>query len=462
MTKFEDILMQHAPVPSDPELERIVLDALFTWDTDERDSLASTLRSKHFHSPFHQQIFEAGLKTGFNLVKAVDLCIENNESFDAIYNDRIADIIGTTKAGILPKSTWKSWSDKLIQTWRERRAHEICYKHLVSPRGFNMAEFVDSFSEIEETYDKPDLGPAPVMDEIIHNATVGAEDNERICTGYRMLDDLLQGMERKDLVVIAAPANTGKSRFAENIALKRAKILGDNQMIISYEMTKKMMVKDLISMTTGIPLRILKYGKTDPEYNTMLTKLGLNSETYVKKIMSSGDWIADKFAIVDPTEAPRSPFALKSLIKSYAAELRKNGKALDAIYVDYLQKICGDDKDKIDEWMLFLTDLPFQLRNEIGYYVPVFLVSATNRDSTRRTSSDDLFVRPSQSDLRGSGNIEFWADKIIFICHYLVGGDAVADRRIIWVEKNKSGDCKVWREFVYKGDFVTFKERPDG
>lgn len=454
----KSLILEQCPVPNDIELEQTIIDALFTWDSRERDELAAAIRSKHFYSPFHQSLFEAGLKTNFVLVDAVDKCIESNDNFDTIYQSRIADVIGTTKAGVLPKSSWESWAKKLIHVWCERRAHEVCLKQIASTGKFDLGEFVNQLADVEETYEKPDLGPDPVMGEIIDNAINGVNENEQVCTGWRGLDELLQGMERSDVVVIAAPANTGKSRFTENIAKNRAKIGLGRQFIISYEMTKKMIVKDLISMTSSIPSRIMKYGRHDPEFDVMLGKLKITEDQYVDRIKRAGKWISDNFAIVDPTEAPRTTFGVKSLIKSYAKEAKANGDTIDAIYVDYLQKICGDDKDKIDEWMHFLTNLPFDLRNEIGYYVPVFLVSATNRDGSRRAGSDDLFVRPSQSDLRGSGNIEFWAAKIIFLCHVLVGGQNVPDQRVVFIEKNKAGDAKLWRQFKFKGHFLKFEE----
>ncbi len=154
-------------------------------------------------------------------------------------------------------------------------------------------------------------------EEITHN---NSKRKEAILTGFKDLDHLTGGLQRSDLIIVAARPSTGKTAFALsialNVAIKHAQSVG----IFSLEMSKEQLVQRLISMDTGIDQRYLRMGRLeDDEWERVVYTMGTISEANI--------WIEDT-AHLTTTQLRRKA---QQLVNDYKVDL------LIVDYVDLMQ-----------------------------------------------------------------------------------------------------------------------------
>lgn len=137
-------------------------------------------------------------------------------------------------------------------------------------------------------------------------------------TGYRHLDAPLGGLQRSDLVLLAARPGTGKSSFAVNVASNACQ-QGYRVALFSLKMSRHQLVMRLLSMEAGIDQHRLRLGRIeDHEWEQIVAAMGTLSEERL--------WIDDTAGL-----------SLSSL-RSRARRLQSH-YGLDLVIVDYLQLV---------------------------------------------------------------------------------------------------------------------------
>ena len=218
------------------------------------------------------------------------------------------------------------------------------------------------------------------------------EDNSRIPipSGFRDLDQLLGGLQRSDMLVLAARPSIGKSTLALNIARHAA---GNNQKvaIFSLEMGREQIALRLLSSESRIDTHRLRLGLTTTEQDAIIVDS-------VGRLSDLPIWIDD------------TPIQTVIEMRSKARRLQKE-RGLDFIVVDYMQLIYGSrgnrDNNRAQEVSAISRELKAMARD---LHVPVLAVSQLSRSIEQRQSH-----RPILSDLSDSGALEQDADVIAFL-----------------------------------------------
>jgi len=210
-------------------------------------------------------------------------------------------------------------------------------------------------------------------------------------TGFRKLDELTGGLQRSDLIILAARPGMGKTSFALNMAAHAALKNKITVGIFSLEMSRDQLVQRLICSESGIDSHRLRTG-----------------------FIEEGEWGKIAQAIGELSEAP---IFIDDTPGISVMELRTKARRLQAehdlgfVIVDYLQLMQGRTDRPNDNRVQEVSDISRSLKalaRELN--VPVLTASQLNRAVEQRPGN-----RPQLSDLRESGSIEQDADIVMFI-----------------------------------------------
>jgi len=211
-------------------------------------------------------------------------------------------------------------------------------------------------------------------------------------THYEKLDEMSSGLQKSDLVIIAARPSMGKTAFvmniAENAAIKDQKVVG----VFSLEMSREALLLRLLCSTAEVDAHRMRTG-------TLFT-----DDT--RKVVRGMELLAHAPIFIDDT-----PGISLSEMRAKARRLKQAQGKLDLIIVDYLQLMSGGSKryeNRTQEVSAISRGLK-ALAKEMN--VPVIALSQLSRAPESRGGDH----RPQLADLRESGSIEQDADLVMFI-----------------------------------------------
>ena len=215
-----------------------------------------------------------------------------------------------------------------------------------------------------------------------------AEGLRGVTTGFRDLDDTLAGLQKSNLIILAARPAVGKTslalNMAQNLAVKLARPVG----FFSLEMSKEELVDRMLIAQADIDAWRLKTGKL--------------SEADFTKLSNAMGELADAPLFIDDTPA------LSILEMRTKARRLQVEKGLDLLIVDFLQlarsRQLENRVQEVSEISQGLKNLARELK------IPVLAVSQLSRAVEQRGSK-----RPQLADLRESGSIEQDADVVMFL-----------------------------------------------
>ncbi len=207
-------------------------------------------------------------------------------------------------------------------------------------------------------------------------------------TGFTKLDGLTGGLQKSDLIILAARPGMGKTSFALNMATHAALKNHIPVGIFSLEMSKDQLVQRLICSQAEIDSHRLRTG-----------------------FIEEGEWAKIAQAIGELSEAP---IYIDDTPGISVMELRTKARRLQAehdlgfVIVDYLQLMQGRRTENRVQEVSDISRSLKELARELN--VPVLAASQLNRSVEQRPQH-----RPQLSDLRESGSIEQDADIVMFI-----------------------------------------------
>ena len=213
-----------------------------------------------------------------------------------------------------------------------------------------------------------------------------------ISTGFIDIDKLIGGgLQRSDMVVLAARPSLGKSSLVFNIA-KHAAMNGSCVGIFSLEMSNEQIVLRLLS--------------TESDVDTHRLRVGLINENEERRILDAIGGLSDLPIYIDDTPI-QNIMEIRSKAKRLQAE-----HGLDLVIVDYLQLLSGTSngwrsENRVQEMGEISRSLKGVARD---LDIPVLACSQLSRAVEQRPNH-----RPILSDLRESGSIEQDADIVAFI-----------------------------------------------
>ncbi len=236
-------------------------------------------------------------------------------------------------------------------------------------------------------------------------------------TGFSELDGKLAGLQKSDLIILAARPSMGKTSLALDIARLSATKHGTPVCIFSLEMSSQQLVDRLVAAEANIDAWKLRTGT-------------LNVEEASGKIRDSLDSLSKAPIVID--DQPGSNILR---MRSIARKLKSEGR-LGLIVVDYLQLMVPTSTRANDTTVQQVTEISRSLKNlarELD--VPVLALSQLSRNVEQRGG------RPKLSDLRDSGSIEQDADVVMFIHREDKNKEASEKTNIceILIEKHRNG-----------------------
>lgn len=240
-------------------------------------------------------------------------------------------------------------------------------------------------------------------------------DLRGVATGFHDLDQYLSGLQKSDLIILAARPSVGKTTLALDIARQAA--LKDNTptIIFSLEMSTQQLVDRMLAAESKVNAWNLRTGN-------------LSTEIEFSKIRDSLDRLSKAPIFVDDL-AGNSIIKMRSVCRRIRAE-----HGLGLIIVDYLQLM--STSKNYDNMVNQVTEISRSLKSLAKEFnVPVLALSQLSRAVESRGG------RPRLSDLRDSGSIEQDADIVMFIHREDRGRDESEKTNIaeILIEKHRNG-----------------------
>jgi len=232
-------------------------------------------------------------------------------------------------------------------------------------------------------------------------------------TGFRDFDKITSGLQKADLIILAARPSMGKTTLALDIA-RNAANKEKSVLVFSLEMSSQQLVDIMIC--------------AEAKVNAWAYRTGHLSDNDNAKVQYAAQKLANSKVYIDD-EAGNSIVKMKAMARRIKAE-----KGLDLIVVDYLQLM--STSKKYDSMVNQVTEISRSLKSlakELD--VPVLALSQLSRAVEQRGG------KPKLSDLRDSGSIEQDADLVMFIHREDKGKDEALKTNIaeILIEKHRNG-----------------------
>lgn len=446
------------PPPHSPEAESALLGTILV-DHTAFPAAAEHVRGEDFFAPAHQYIYEAMIRlfetgAGIDPVSVADALRTRGHLEAAGGMTRLSALISDAAPSTSVEHFARIIKDKALVRRMIATASSIVsegYAAELEPKEFlDRSEaklFAAGEARLSNTIKRLDVALDAAMDRIVYQYEHRTHTTG-IPTGYRHLDGKLLGLQRSDLVIIAARPSMGKTSFALNLALNAARAQnearetsGHHTLFASLEMSEPQITDRLLCIQSMIESGRIRKGYLVP---AELDHLRATSD-FMRQI---------------PIYLDDSPKLTVLELRAKARRMAWRGE-LDLIMVDYLQLMDPTDKkvsreQQISEISRSLKALAKELQ------VPVIALSQLSRAPEQRPGKDK---RPILSDLRESGAIEQDADVVMFLYrpeYYEREQTAEEDRNVLEViiAKQRNGPTGKVR-LTFRPDTMTVADREE-
>ncbi len=442
--------------PQSIEAEQSVLGALLI-DRDAVIEVAEVVRPPDFYRQQHGRIYAAVLelyerREPIDLVTVSEVLERNGELEQVGGSAYLTSLINLT-----PTAVNAVYYARIV----ERKA---VLRNLISAAGKIAGIGYEDSPDVAEAVDKAEqelfavsqhrieAGFSPLK-QLLHSAYDRLDylhqhrgEVSGVRTGFRDLDALTTGLQKSDLVIVAARPSIGKTSLALNIAEHAAVKEGKTVGVFSLEMSKEQLVLRLLSSVANIDSQRLRTGFLE--------------EMDFTRLAPAMNALAEAAVYIDDTPNI-STMELRTKARRLQAEA-----GLDLLVVDYLQLMqaatSSRDANRVQEVSEISRGLKALARE---LQVPVVALSQLSRQAEMRESKE-----PRLSDLRESGSIEQDSDLVMFLWREKERGaeDQEQEGEIINLKLAKhrngpTGEIKLWfrkrqTRFVSYADSERFAE----
>ena len=389
------------------EAEKAVLGGLML-ETERFDSVILKISDKDFHGKDHQLIFES-MGELINENKPLDplTVSEKLDSKNLLNKIGGKDYLISLATETPTAANLEAYAEIIRQRSGARqlmKANSEIAELINNPQGMDGFSLLDEAErKIFSLNDEANRSQSNIlsMRELIPRSIDRlhqlAESGSKLLgssTGFKAIDNKLQGLQDGDLIVVAGRPSMGKTAFAMNVA---ENVLVENDentgavLVFSLEMPAESLTTRLLSGMSRLDQQDVRSGKLD---NKQVTQVVEQS----KRLRELPLYIDDSSLL--------SPMELRARARRIN---RQEPNGLSLIVVDYLQlmQIPGSLENRVNQISEISRSLK-SLAKELN--VPVIALSQLNRAVEQRTDK-----RPMMADLRDSGAIEQDADVILFI-----------------------------------------------
>ncbi len=388
--------------PQNLDAEASLLGAILI-DTDAIVKVADTIRSTDFYDERHRHIYEA-ITNLYERHSPIDVLTLS----DQLRGTGFLDVIGgpaylTELTNFVPTATHVEQYAEIVGQKAMRRRLIKASQSIVGlgyDEGRTLQELIEeaetSLFEVSQQHVKQDVSSIEtILSESFDRLDELHKDKGKlrgVPTGFRDMDNILAGLQKSDLFILAARPSMGKTAFALNLAHNVAVKSNESVLLFSLEMSKEQLVDRMLSMESGVDAWALRTGNlTDSDFEKIGQAMGTLSEAPIYIDDTPGITVSDL-----RTKARRE------------AHLRPLG----LIIVDYLQLMSGGsrfggDGNRVQEISEISRGLK-GIARELN--VPLIALSQLSRSVESRSPQI-----PQLADLRESGSIEQDADVVAFI-----------------------------------------------
>lgn len=391
--------------PHSLEAEQSVLGGLML-DNERWDSISERVSANDFFSRPHSLIF-VEMKRLLEMRKPIDLItlsehLEQKGELDLAGGFAyLAELSKNTPSAANIGAYADIVRERAIVREMIEVAHEIAEAGY-NPHGRSSEDLLDlaesRMFQIAENRSHKDGGPKGIdriledtvsrIEELYQNPNNGVTG---IDTGYQDLNKKTAGLQKSDLIIVAARPSMGKTTFAMNLCEHAAMTQEKPVLIFSLEMPgNQIMMRMLASLSRVNQTRIRTGQLNDEDWARISSTMGL--------LLEKRNMYIDDSSGLTPTE-----------VRSRARRIFREHHGLSLIMIDYLQLMRVPAL--FDNRTLEIAEISRSLKAMAKeLQVPVVALSQLNRGLEQRADK-----RPLNSDLRESGSIEQDADLIMFI-----------------------------------------------
>jgi replicative DNA helicase len=406
--------------PNVKDFEDSVLSAALVLPSEVLD-IVDSLQAHHFYSGANSKIF--GIIAEL-VAKGItpDLAAVHQIAKERDMIEQIGGALGLSRIVDSPVPTdLEHYILKIREKYALRKGIEICnaitkrcyrdggdaretidrFQQEIFELGYGMQkESVASFSEI-------------IQDSFDHYEMLYERGNQitGLATGFHHWDDVLCGMQKTDLIILAARPSMGKTSLALQVAFNVASD-GTPVAIFSLEMSKAQLRDKAIAFDSGI--------------NTKMFRSGGFTADEMDQVKRSQDKLYSYPLYIDDTAALHW-MEIKRRARKYKVKY-----GIELVIIDHLQLVQGDSGDNRNTELGVMTAGFKAMAKDLD--IPVMVLSQLNRKLESRPDK-----RPMLSDLRESGNIEQDAD----VCSFLY----------------RPGYYELEEEIMNQTDIMTLKQR---
>ena len=385
--------------PHNEEAERSVLGAVML-NKDVLSEVLEEVSADDFYNESHREIFKAiwELYKNNTAVDMLTVCeeLKKRKALEmAGGRAYIATLTAEVPSTVNAVEYAKIVAEKAILRQMIKTSEDITEKgYDAKMAAGEILDYAESgIFKIAQKRQKNDY--AKIQDVLLTNIKIidaAAQNKDKIVgipTGFKDIDEKTSGLQRSDLIIVAARPAMGKTAFALNIAQQSAVKAGSSVIIFSLEMSKEQLGQRLLAMQARVEMQKLKQGDLDrKDWDRITMALDELNNTKI---------------VIDDTPGI-SVMEMRNKCRRLKAE-----QGLDLVVVDYLQlmSLQGKTDNRQQEISTISRNLKL-LAREMD--CPVIVLSQLSRAPEQRQDH-----RPILSDLRESGSIEQDADIVIFL-----------------------------------------------
>ena len=255
-------------------------------------------------------------------------------------------------------------------------------------------------------------------------------------TGFKDVDHVFNGLQKSDLILVAARPAMGKTAFTLNIAQNVTMLYDKTVAFFSLEMGKEQLVGRILSSVAGVSSEKLRRANMDP--------------VDWEKVIAAADRMSKSKLFIDDTPG--------LTVQDMRSKLRrlKVEHGLDLVVVDYIQLMQGRNSGKGSEnRQQEVSEISRNLKLIAREFnVPLIALSQLSRSVESRPDK-----RPVLSDLRESGSLEQDADIVIFLYRdkYYDENSEKEDNAEVLIRKNRNGSVGTV-ELQFVGELTQFRD----
>ena len=387
-------------MPQDIQAEEAVLGAILVNPASVMTKVVETLNPESFYKPAHRYVFEAMLQL-FNQNQMIDIV---SVSDVLSYSSKLEMVGGRAFVNDLAFKTVTTanvnYYAKIIQEKAIKRALINAGSEIVQS-GYDVENVDNSLEHAEKlifdiSSQKSTKDFVPVKDDVlnVYNKIEYRYQHRDECTGVQThfydLDTMTNGLQKSDLIILAARPSMGKTAFALNIVANVAMKSKVPVAMFSLEMSREQLVQRMMCSEAEVDSQRLRSGN-------------MQSKDWEKLINVMNEF-AEAAIYIDDTAG-----CTLTDIRAKCRRLAMEEKELGLVVIDYLQLInsSNSSNDRNQEISAISRGLKI-LARELN--VPIIALSQLSRKVEDRGDK-----RPMLSDLRDSGAIEQDADIVMFI-----------------------------------------------